>query len=88
METNRILQRFTVVAAAGGVKTQEFGKGSLSPPKKSPGRDPYSLETEEMRRMTQRFSQLNQRSRMDTELNKEKEMRIFKQLRSDIKLKR
>jgi len=52
METNRILQRFTVVAAAGGVKTQEFGKWSLSPPKKSPGRDPYSLETEEMRKMT------------------------------------
>jgi len=38
LEANRDLQNFTIVRGMGGVKDQEFGRGSLSPDRSPAGR--------------------------------------------------
>jgi hypothetical protein len=55
MEANRSHQNFTIVNSVGGVRDQEFGRGSLSPDR-SPGARSPSIETEEIKMLTRRFS--------------------------------
>lgn len=88
MENNKAIARYSIVKSIGGVSDQEFGRGSLSPEKNDGyGRVSPPIETEEMRQMDIRFNELNEKSKRDTEKHKEKEMRLYKKVKSENKIK-